>query len=197
MSYAAPTRAALTTLTGFLESDLSRETRLHRRPLQIQNLESWTKNGDPGVRYFSGSARYMHSLEIPSKWLRNRQRVELDLGAVKNLAEIWINGKSLGVLWKPPFRIDVTDAVHVGSNRLEVAVTNTWVNRLIGDKQPGSKALRRDDLRSLSGRLALARFRPAGTRSVVWTGGYSVTGPNASASKSSMACHDRSCAVLM
>jgi hypothetical protein len=60
----------------------------------------------------------------------------LDLGDVKNIAEITVNGKPLGVLWKAPFRVDVTGALKPGSNTLEIKVTNLWVNRLIGDQQP-------------------------------------------------------------
>ena len=67
--------------------------------------------------------------------LRTNRRCYLDLGAVKNLAEVRVNGKDCGVLWKEPFRVDVTDAVHVGTNHLEVKVTNLWPNRLIRDQQ--------------------------------------------------------------
>jgi len=56
---------------------------------------------------------------------------------VKNLAEVIVNGKNLGVLWKTPFEIDITDAATVGENTIEIKVTNVWVNRLIGDAQPG------------------------------------------------------------
>jgi hypothetical protein len=58
---------------------------------------------------------------------------------VKNLAEVIINGKSLGVTWEPPFRVNVTDALKKGENNLEIKVTNLWVNRLIGDQQPDVK----------------------------------------------------------
>lgn len=78
-------------------------------------------------------------MAIPSSWLNKSRRIEIDLGEVKNLAEVCINGKALGVLWKSPFRLDITDALHVGLNQLEVRLTNTWVNRLVGDKQPGAK----------------------------------------------------------
>ena len=61
------------------------------------------------------------------------------MGDVKNLAEVIVNGKSLGILWKKPFRIDVTEALNTGENTLEVKVTNLWVNRLIGDQQPDVK----------------------------------------------------------
>jgi len=67
----------------------------------------------------------------------NRTYVKwLDLGSVKNLAEVTVNGTPLGIAWKAPFRIDVTDALKPGSNALEIKVTNLWVNRLIGDAQP-------------------------------------------------------------
>ena len=64
-------------------------------------------------------------------------RIMLDLGQVKNIAELYINGKPCGTLWKPPFRADITDAVKKGRNVMEVRVTNLWPNRLIGDAQPG------------------------------------------------------------
>jgi hypothetical protein len=61
----------------------------------------------------------------------------LDLGEVKELAEVVINGNSLGVVWKKPFRVDVTHALKPGKNSVVIKVTNLWVNRLIGDQQPG------------------------------------------------------------
>jgi hypothetical protein len=109
-----------------------------RRSVQLTHLSSWTEDTDPAIRYFSGTATYRRHLPIDPFWLKN-ERLELDLGAVKDLAEVRVNGTSFGVLWKPPFRVDVTGALHAGSNSLEIRVTNTWVNRLIGDKQPGSK----------------------------------------------------------
>ncbi len=96
---------------------------------------SWTDNADPAVRYFSGTAAYTTSFKAPKAG--KGARVVLDLGAVKNLASISVNGKDLGVLWKAPFEVDVTDALKAGDNKLEVKVVNLWPNRLIGDKQPG------------------------------------------------------------
>ena len=61
------------------------------------------------------------------------ERVVLDLGSVKNIAEVYVNGISCGTLWKPPFRADITDAVRRGRNSVEIRVTNLWPNRLIGD----------------------------------------------------------------
>jgi hypothetical protein len=104
----------------------------------LPQLESWTASTEPGIKYFSGTAAYHRTVDIPNAWLGQGSRMELDLGAVKNLVEVSVNGRSLGVLWKPPFRIDMTDALKAGSNNLEIRVTNLWPNRMIGDKQPGA-----------------------------------------------------------
>jgi hypothetical protein len=101
-------------------------------------LKSWTTNSDSGIKYFSGTASYETTLDAPASWFASGQRVEIDLGVVKNLAEVVVNGKSAGILWKRPFRIDVTDMIKPGGNRLIVRVTNLWPNRLIGDKQPNA-----------------------------------------------------------
>jgi hypothetical protein len=62
----------------------------------------------------------------------------LDLGEVREVADVWLNGRKLGSVWTPPFRLDATAAVRPGRNRLTVKVSNLWVNRLIGDAQPGA-----------------------------------------------------------
>ncbi|HRI61075.1 MAG TPA: glycosyl hydrolase, partial [Saprospiraceae bacterium] len=91
-------------------------------------LISWTENADPGIKYFSGTATYRNSVRIEK--LNAGSRVLLDLGEVKNLAEVLVNGKNLGILWKTPFKIDITGALKNGENQLEIRVTNVWVNRL-------------------------------------------------------------------
>ena len=63
------------------------------------------------------------------------RRLYLDLGRVQVMAEVKLNGKDLGILWKPPFRLDVTDAARAGENQLEVKVVDLWINRQIGDEQ--------------------------------------------------------------
>jgi hypothetical protein len=105
------------------------------------DLRSWSTNADPGIKFFSGTASYETTLSVPKSWLAKGQRVEIDLGGVKNLAEVLVNGRSAGVLWKAPFRIDVTELVQPGANHLTVRVTNLWPNRLIGDKQPNATAV--------------------------------------------------------
>ncbi len=99
-------------------------------------LSSWSDDPDKGIRYFSGTAIYTTTLTAPPNWFGAAQRLWLDLGKVKNIAQVGVNGKDLGIVWKAPFRLDVTHALKPGINRLEVKVTNLWVNRLIGDAQP-------------------------------------------------------------
>jgi hypothetical protein len=104
----------------------------------LPSLSSWSKHPNPGVRYFSGTGTYRKTVTAPRAWFKPGQRLWLDLGEVKNLAEVKVNGKPLGIAWKAPFRVDVTDALKPGVNKLQIDVTNLWVNRLIGDQQPGA-----------------------------------------------------------
>ncbi|MES2021881.1 MAG: glycosyl hydrolase [Pseudomonadota bacterium] len=101
-------------------------------------LTSWTDSTSAAVRYFSGTATYRKTIDAPAAWFRSGGRLLLDLGSVGNVADVWINGRSVGVAWKPPYRVDITDAVRQGRNQLEVRVANVWRNRLVGDKQPGA-----------------------------------------------------------
>jgi hypothetical protein len=101
----------------------------------LERLQSWTDHTNPGVKYFSGTATYEKDFDVPPGWLQPTRVICLDLGEVKNFAEVTFNGKPLGILWKPPFRVDVTAAARPGKNTLIVKVTNLWPNRLIGDEQ--------------------------------------------------------------
>jgi hypothetical protein len=103
--------------------------------IQLEQLVSWAEHGDPGVRYFSGTAEYATEFDVPAEMIGSGKATVIDLGRVKNFATVRLNGKELGVLWKAPFRVDVATAVKPGRNRLEVKVTNLWPNRLIGDEQ--------------------------------------------------------------
>lgn len=100
----------------------------------FKTLTSWTTNADNGIKYFSGTATYRKDIDIPVEMIGPDKAVYLDLGDVKNIAEIAVNGISFGVLWKPPFRVDITTAARRGVNTLQIKVTNNWPNRLIGDK---------------------------------------------------------------
>ena len=102
----------------------------------FDRLQSYTENADRGIQYFSGEATYTQTISIAENAWPKGARVVLDLGEVKNLAEVSVNGTPLGVVWKKPFRVDVTEALKPGSNDLAIKVVNLWVNRLIGDQQP-------------------------------------------------------------
>ncbi len=101
----------------------------------FDKLMSWSRHPDSGVKYFSGTATYTKTFQVPADMIGKDRRIYLDLGDVQVIAEVKLNGRDLGILWKPPFRLDVTDAVRPGDNALEVQVTNLWVNRLVGDEQ--------------------------------------------------------------
>ena len=94
-------------------------------------LQSLSEHENEGIQYFSGTATYHCAFELTG--VNRGDKLLLDLGRVANLAEVEINGKLVGVLWKPPFVIEVTDAVESGRNELSVAVSNTWHNRMVGD----------------------------------------------------------------
>lgn len=104
-------------------------------------LQSWSEASDPGIKYFSGHATYRRTLTLPAGWTGKGRRTLLDLGEVRELASVTVNGRRLGTLWHAPYRIDISRAVRPGRNRLEIEVVNLWPNRLIGDKQPGAKAV--------------------------------------------------------
>ena len=104
---------------------------------RIDGLHSWSESPDAGIRYYSGTATYARELQFASSDRLAGARVWLDLGEVKNLAEVILNGHNLGVAWKAPFRVDMTSALRPGGNTLQVKVTNLWVNRIVGDRQPG------------------------------------------------------------
>lgn len=101
----------------------------------FSRLVSWTENADEGIRYYSGSAFYLKEVAVPASLVGAGREVVLGLGDVKNFAEVTLNGRYLGVLWKPPFRVNVTGLLKPGKNSLAIRVTNLWPNRLIGDEQ--------------------------------------------------------------
>jgi hypothetical protein len=105
--------------------------------ITLPALASWHQNADAGVKYFSGTGTYAKTVQAPADWFQTGAKLVLDLGDVKNIAEVTVNGKPLGTYWRAPFRVDVTSALKLGTNTLEIRVINLWVNRLIGDQQEG------------------------------------------------------------
>jgi hypothetical protein len=101
--------------------------------IELAELAPLSGHAEPGVQYFSGTATYATEFTLPEDALSGDGRIVLDLGDVRDLAAVSVNGEPLGTLWKPPFRVDVTKQLKAGANRLEVAVTNEWTNRVLGD----------------------------------------------------------------
>lgn len=112
--------------------------------VEFATLESWTTHTNDGIKYFSGTATYEKSFMVPADWFQTGQRIRLDLGEVRDIAEVFVNDRPAGLLWKPPYVTDVTDVMKPGPNRIKVKVTNQWTNRLLGDRivQPERRVLR-------------------------------------------------------
>jgi len=105
----------------------------------FEQLMDFRDNPDPGIKYFSGIATYTRNVDIPADMVGGEDHILVDLGQVYKLAEVWVNGKLAGTTWKPPYRVDISDEVTAGDNLIEIKSVNLWVNRLIGDAQPGVK----------------------------------------------------------
>jgi hypothetical protein len=111
----------------------------------LEKLVSWSQHADPGVRYFSGTATYHKTIDVPRDMLGKHRRLYLDLGRVEVMAKVKFNSNDLPVLWKPPYRVEITNAVQPGGNTLEISVVNLWPNRMIGDEQLPEDSSRNPD----------------------------------------------------
>ena len=120
------------------------------------------------MKYFSGTGTYAKTIQAPADWFKKGAQMWLDLGDVKNLAEVTVNGKALGMVWHAPYRVDVTAALKPGANEIAIKVTNAWVNRLIGDQQPGATKYTFADVKPYKGTTRW--FRVPGPLRVEWTG---------------------------
>lgn len=100
--------------------------------IEMDELCDWINHPDKSVNYFSGTARYHVKADISLP--TDGSQIFLDLGQVKNMAEVIVNGQNCGLLWQRPFIADITDAVKDGQNDIEIRVTNLWANRMIGDE---------------------------------------------------------------
>jgi (4-O-methyl)-D-glucuronate---lignin esterase len=108
---------------------------------KFDRLFDWSTASDPGVKYFSGRATYSKTVHIPKSWIKPRRRLVLDLGSVRELAVVSVDGKAVATSWHPPYQVDLTAVFKAGDHRLDVAVVNSWVNRLVGDRQAGANAV--------------------------------------------------------
>lgn len=100
----------------------------------FNELIDWINHADNGIKHYSGTASYRKTLTLTKSQLSSGKALYLDLGDVQQIAEVFINDKAVATLWKPPFAVDISKVATVGENKLEVRITNTWVNRLIGDE---------------------------------------------------------------
>ncbi|MBA7656189.1 hypothetical protein ES703_64104 [subsurface metagenome] len=100
-------------------------------PVEFDKLTPWNESADEEIKYFSGSAVYRKTFTLPN--IDDASSLKLDLGQVDVMARVRLNGKDLGLLWCPPFQVDIGEAAKLGKNSLEIEVTNLWINRLIGD----------------------------------------------------------------
>ena len=98
---------------------------------RFDSLMAWNESEDPFLRFFSGTATYSTSFRLGPEQVTTG--VVLDLGRVFNMAHVYVNGKDMGLLWKEPYKTDISEALVEGDNSLEIRVTNSWGNRLIGD----------------------------------------------------------------
>ncbi|HBB92774.1 MAG TPA: hypothetical protein DC042_13940 [Bacteroidales bacterium] len=103
--------------------------------MNFPELISWSDHENQGIKYYSGGGFYTKTIDVPAEWLITGRRVHIDLGDVREVAEVFVNGKSAGIVWKPPFRADISDLVKTGDNELKIEVMNLWCNRLAGDNE--------------------------------------------------------------
>ncbi len=136
----------------------------------FDKLVSWTERPEEWMKYYSGTAVYRKTYQMPNDDCRlpnseksafgNRNsKIYLDLGEVRDIARVRVNGQDAGTAWKQPYRLDVTRLVKQGENMFEIEVVNTWLNRLIGDEQPGTQASTFTKVKSWKANTALL---PAG-----------------------------------
>lgn len=104
------------------------------KEITFEKLISYTESDNKGIKYYSGTTVYKNNVLISNAELK-QDRYMLDLGEVGCMAKVFVNGKDTGVLWKAPYRVDITDALRLGNNEFEIHVVNQWVNRIIGDQQ--------------------------------------------------------------
>ncbi|WP_097093727.1 glycosyl hydrolase [Novosphingobium sp. Chol11] len=137
LTFRKPTLRALAPVTAAWTASFQ-EGRGAPRTIKMDRLLPLNQHTDPSVRYYSGEVVYQTQFVTPPGW-KATDGLLLDLGGVADVAAIKVNGQDVGSLWKAPYRVEIGHAVHKSTNSLEVRVATTWVNRLIGDAQPGAK----------------------------------------------------------
>ena len=160
-SVVVPAAASPISLTGVWEVAFDPNWGGPAQPVVFAALEDWSKRPEAAIRFYSGTAVYRKQFTLPAdagglladasdrnRAVGTKQPCYLDLGKVAVMAQVILNGKDLGVLWKPPYRLEVSEALRLGENTLELRVVNLWINRQIGDMQ-----LAEDSERNANGTL--------------------------------------------
>jgi hypothetical protein len=123
--------------------------------IRFDELTDWTKHTEDDIKFYSGTAIYRKTFTLPVLPESSRQLI-LDLGEVREVAEVRVNGKDLGVVWTKPARVNITSVVKAGANELEVTVVNLWPNRLIGDASlPAEKRFTETNMRKFTSKSPL------------------------------------------
>jgi hypothetical protein len=120
---------------------------------EFAHLQSWSEHSEDGIRHYSGTAVYRKQVNVRA--VKPGQVVMLDLGSVADIARVFVNGREAGVVWKPPYRLDISAQLQAGANTIEIRVANRWINRLIGDEaiESGLEFQRQGVSRFTDGRL--------------------------------------------
>ena len=136
-----PKVESLATLKGAWEVAFAPKWGGPEKAVTFPTLQDWIQRKEEGIKHYSGIATYRKTFDSPHKPVR---RIYLDLGRVHEMAEVTLNGKTLGVIWCAPWRIDITGALKAKDNQLEIKVANLWPNRMIGDAaKPQDKRITR------------------------------------------------------
>jgi hypothetical protein len=119
-------------------------------PFETRELFDWSQRDEPAIRHYSGAVDYTIEFEWDPRGEALAGEIHLDLGELRNLAEVRLNGVDLGIVWCRPFRVRASEALHSGTNCLQVRVVNLWANRVIGDAGlPPDQRLTRTNVRAL------------------------------------------------
>lgn len=121
------------------------------KPVRFDALSDWSKHKDPAITYYSGKAIYRTRFTLAADLAG--KPLALELGDVKDvgMARVKINGTDLGIVWRPPFRVNLGKSLKPGPQDLEIMVVNSWRNRLIGDAAlPEDKRLTRTNVRVIA-----------------------------------------------
>lgn len=117
----------------------------------FERLQDWTQRPESGIKFYSGKATYETTFDLPESLAGAKRPIYLDLGKVKNVADVRLNGKELGVVWTSPWRVDIARAVQPTGNKLQIDVVNLWPNRLIGDASlPADKRVTSTNVRKFT-----------------------------------------------